>query len=387
MKRIAVVTGTRAEYGLLAPIMRGIEDSQNLELQVLVTGSHLLNDFGLTVDEIVNDGFQISRRIPEILSASSGIEVARQVGAGMAAFADTLADLEASAVVLLGDRYELFAAASAAFFLNIPIVHLHGGEVTAGAFDDAIRHAVSQLARLHAVAAPEYAERLIRAGADPRNVHVVGGLGVDSIHRTDKLSRDDLEVKLGFQIRETLLLVTYHPVTLADHDTHTEIRSLLDALDAFSNATVIFTMPNTDPEHSIIVEELEHAVSKRPDWYLFGSLGSRTYISLLSLASAVVGNSSSGLTEAPTLGVPAVNVGPRQEGRLLAPSVICCGTGPAEIREAIARALSNEFVESIQGLSNPYGESGAADRVLALLESTSFDTLGSKKYYDLPMKT
>jgi len=385
--RIAVVTGTRAEYGLLAPIMHGIEDSPKLELQVLVTGSHLLNDFGLTVDEIAGDGFQISRQIPEISSASSGVEVARQVGAGMVAFADALVDLEPSAVLLLGDRYELFAAASAAFFLNIPIVHLHGGEITAGAFDDAIRHAISQLARLHAVAAPEYGERLVRAGAHPRSVHVVGGLGVDSIHRTDRLSRNDLELELGFQIRETLLLVTYHPVTLADHDTHTEIRSLLDALDAVPNATVVFTMPNTDPEHATIVDELEQAVSKRPDWHLFASLGSRKYISLLSLASAVVGNSSSGLMEAPTLGIPAVNVGPRQDGRLLAPSVICCGTGSGEIRKAIAQALSTEFVESIQGVSSPYGESGAVDRVLALLESTSFDTLDPRTYYDLPEKT
>lgn len=385
--RIAVVTGTRAEYGLLAPIMHGIEDSPNLDLQVLVTGSHLLDDFGLTVDEIASDGFQISRQIREISSANSGIEVARQVGAGTAAFADALVDLGPSAVLLLGDRYELFAAASAAFFLDIPIVHLHGGEITAGAFDDAIRHAVSQLARLHAVAAPEYGERLIRAGADPRDVHVVGGLGVDSIRRTDKLSRNELETELGFRLRETLLLVTYHPVTLADHDTLTEIRSLLHALDAVSNASVVFTMPNTDPEHATIVEEVEQAVTKRPDWHLFASLGSEKYLSLLALSSAVVGNSSSGLMEAPTLGIPTVNVGPRQDGRLLASSVICCGTGANEIREAIARALSSEFVESIQGLSSPYGESGAADRVLALLETTSFDNLEPRKYYDSPEKT
>ena len=384
--RIAVVTGTRAEYGLLAPIMRGIEDSPNLELQVFVTGSHLLNDFGLTVDEIAGDGFQISRQIPEIRSASSSIEVARQVGAGMAAFADAFVDLEPSAVVLLGDRYELFAAASAAFFLKIPIVHLHGGEITAGAFDDGIRHAISQLAQLHAVAAPEYRERLVRAGADPRSVHVVGGLGVDSIQRTDKLSRNELEAELGLRIRETLLLVTYHPVTLANHDTRTEIRSLLNALDALSEATVVFTMPNTDPEHAIIVEELKQAVAKRPDWHLFASLGSRKYLSLLSLASAMVGNSSSGLTEAPTLGIPTVNVGPRQDGRLLARSVICCGTGSIDIRQAIARALSREFVDSIQETSNPYGEPGAADRIVALLESASFDTLGSRIYYDLPKK-
>ena len=385
--RIAVVTGTRAEYGLLAPIMHGIDDSPNLDLQVLVTGSHLLDDFGLTVDEIVSDGFQISRQIPEISSANSGIEVARQVGAGTVAFADALVDLEPSAVLLLGDRYELFAAASAAFFLDIPIVHLHGGEITAGAFDDAIRHAVSQLARLHAVAAPEYGERLIRAGADPRSVHVVGGLGVDSIRRTDKLSRNELETELGLRLRETLLLVTYHPVTLADHDTRTEIRSLLHALDAVPNATVVFTMPNTDPEHATIVEEVAQAVTKRPDWHLFASLGSRKYLSLLTLSSAVVGNSSSGLMEAPTLGVPTVNVGPRQDGRLLASSVICCGVGADEIRDAIARALSSEFVESIQGLSSPYGESGAADRVLALLETTSFDNLEPRKYYDSPKKT
>ena len=386
MKKIAVVTGTRAEYGLLAPVMHKIKASSSLELQVIVTGAHLLAEFGLTVEDIVEEGFVVNRSIPEISSASTGAEVAQQVGAGVIAFTAAFGELAPDALVLLGDRYELLAAATAAYFLAIPIVHLHGGEVTQGAFDDAIRHTISQFARVHAVAAPEYAERLIRAGAQPDSVHVVGGLGVDSVHSADNLTKNELEAALGIVLEGPLLLVTYHPVTAGKHDTETEIQSLFSALGSFPEATVVFTLPNADPEHDVIAKALQEVVKGKEDWHLFSSLGATTYLSLLTQASAVVGNSSSGLTEAPILRVPTVNIGPRQDGRLKARTVLSCGTGQAEIEEAIVQALSHDFMESLIGVESPYGTAGATDRVLALLESTAFDTLDQKKYYDPPEK-
>ena len=386
MKKIAVVTGTRAEYGLLAPVMHKISASSTLELQVVVTGAHLLVEFGLTVEDIVEEGFVVNRSIPEISSASTGAEVAKQVGAGVTAFTVAFEELAPDAILLLGDRYELLAAATAAYFLAIPIVHLHGGEVTQGAFDDAIRHTISQFARVHAVAAPEYAERLIRAGAQPDSVHVVGGLGVDSLYSANKLTKNELEAALGIVLEGPLLLVTYHPVTAAKHDTETEIQSLFSALGSFPQATVVFTLPNADPEHDVIAKALQEVVKGKENWHLFSSLGATTYLSLLTQASAVVGNSSSGLTEAPILRVPTVNIGPRQDGRLKARTVLSCGTGQAEIEEAIVQALSHDFMESLIGVESPYGTAGATDRVLALLESAAFDTLDQKKYYDPPEK-
>lgn len=386
MKKIAVVTGTRAEYGLLAPLMHKIQSSSSLDLRVIVTGAHLLEEFGSTAQEILQDGFAIDSLIPEISSASTGAEVAKQVGSGVIAFTSALEELDPDAIVLVGDRYELLAAATAAFFLGIPIIHVHGGEVTHGAFDDAIRHAISQFARIHAVAAPEYGQRLIRAGAHPESVHVVGGLGVDGLHNVEKLGKDDLAEVLGIVTRAQLLLVTYHPVTAAKRDTAAEIQSLVSALGAFPDTTVVFTLPNADPDHGVIVEGIREGVASNENWHLFSSLGAEKYLSLMACASAVVGNSSSGLLEAPSLGVPTVNIGPRQDGRLAARSVISCGPDQRDIEAAITWALSPEFLESLNGTQNPYGEAGAADRIMALLESTAFDTLEQKKYYDLPQE-
>lgn len=384
MKKVAVVSGTRAEYGLLAPIMRRLVNSLTMELQLVVTGSHLLSEFGLTVSEIERDGFMVNHRVPQVSSASSGLDVAHQVGAGTAAFADVFTDLEPDVVLVLGDRYEIFAAASAAFFLNIPVMHLHGGEVTSGAFDDAIRHVISQLSHIHAVAAPEYGERLVRAGAHPDTVHVVGGLGVDVAHHASLSSRDFLEEELNLTLSGVLFLVTYHPVTRAAHDTEAEMKALLEALDSYPDATIVFTLPNADPEHAQIVESLREAVGERANWFLFPSLGSNRYLSLMALASVVVGNSSSGLTEAPSLGTPTVNIGPRQQGRLLAKSVISCGAGSHEITAAIDRALVSDFAIVANNSPSPYGGPGAVDRILQLLEQTSFGTLGEKKYFDPP---
>ncbi len=260
--KIAVVTGTRAEFGLLSPLMHKIQASEHVDLITIVTGTHLLPDFGYTVEDIKSEGFTVDATIPEIASARDGADVARQVGSGIVAFTDALVSLAPDALVLLGDRYELLSAATAAFFLEVPIVHLHGGEVTEGAFDDTIRHAISKFASVHAVAAPEYRDRLVRAGEQPASVHVVGGFGVDLVAATNRFTRSELEAELGIAIGEQLLLVTYHPVTAAPHETQKEIDALVAALEKFPDATVVFTLPNADPEHDIIFAAISKAVSE-----------------------------------------------------------------------------------------------------------------------------
>ena len=364
--------------------MHKIQASPLLELQLIVTGAHLLPEFGSTVEEIRRAGFTIDKSIPEISRAATGADVSRQVGAGVIAFTDALETLAPHAVLLVGDRYELLAAASASFFLKIPIVHIHGGEVTNGAFDDEIRHVISKFSRVHAVAAPEYAERLIRAGENPDSVHVVGGLGVDSVGKAEKLTELELEEELGIPLRDPVLLVTYHPVTAAEHDTKREIQTLILALSSFPETTVIFTLPNADPENTLITGAIEEATKHNAKWHLFSSLGTKKYLSLLAHSSAVIGNSSSGLLEAPALGVPTVNIGLRQDGRLKAASVLSCGTSRAEIEATISQALSAEFADSLEGVQSPYGEEGASEKILALLESTVFGSLGNKKYWDAP---
>ena len=381
--KVCVVTSTRADFGLLRGLMTRIEESRNLDLQVVVTGAHLMSQFGNTVQDILNAGFSVDWKVAEITAASTGAEVAYQVGRGVSGFSRGFQDLAPDVVVLLGDRYEILSAAIAAFFLDIPVLHLHGGEVTHGAFDDAIRHSITKFARIHGVAAPEYAERIIRAGEQPESVHIVGGLGVDEILRTTLLSRQELESSLELALDGEVFVVTYHPVTAGAHDSRAEIDSLIAALDSFSEATVIFTMPGADPDHEIVIERISEAVAMRsPRWHFFSSLGQHKYLSLLALASAVVGNSSSGILEAPTFRTPTINVGPRQAGRLMARSVIQAEPTTVSVVHAINRARSPEFHAMLEDVVNPYGTGGAVDKIMRVVEETDFSSLGQKIYFD-----
>jgi len=380
--KVAVVSGGRADFGLLAPLMERIQGSEKLELQLILTGAHLLEEFRSTKDEAREHGLSVAWRVPELSSATTGADVAEQVGDGTKSFLNAMSRLSPGVLVLLGDRYELLAAAAAAFFLDIPVLHIHGGEVTEGAFDDVVRHVVSKFAKVHAVAAPAYRDRLIRAGEQPQSVNVVGGLGVDVLDGTKLMGREQLGLELGVSLDENLLVVTYHPVTAAKHDTDYEVASLLQALEAFPTATVIFTAPNADPEHQRIISAITEAVESHRSWHFFISLGSTKYLSLIALASAVVGNSSSGILEAPTLGVPTVNIGARQSGRLFAQSVISCAPDAKEIEASIRTALSKEFRGVAASAKNPYGDPGAAKKILHLLETVDFATLGAKVYFD-----
>lgn len=381
--KVCVVTSTRADFGLLRGLMSRIQVSTKLDLQVVVTGAHLLERFGNTIQDIRDAGFSVDWTVTDLTSASTGAEVAEQVGNGISGFSQGFQALSPDVVVLLGDRYEILSAAIAAFFLEIPVFHLHGGEVTHGAFDDVIRHSVTKFARLHGVAAQDYANRIIRAGEHPDNVHVVGGLGVDEILRTALLSREELEIQLNLELGQPLFLVTYHPVTAGAHDSSRETENLIEALDFFTNATVVFTMPGADPQHEMVIEKITEAVAQRsPRWHFFPSLGQRNYLSLLALASAVVGNSSSGILEAPSLRTPTVNIGPRQGGRLRASSIIDAEATTVSTLSAIKHALSQEFRETLPATVNPYGDGGAVDRIMKILEGTDFSRLGPKLYFD-----
>jgi GDP/UDP-N,N'-diacetylbacillosamine 2-epimerase (hydrolysing) len=363
--------------------MQRVKDSPTLDLQVVTTGAHLLEQFGNTGQEILDSGFAVDWTVTELTSATTGADVADQVGRGISGFSRGFQGLAPAVVVLLGDRYEIFSAATAAFFLDIPILHLHGGEVTHGAFDDAIRHSISKFARIHGVAADEYAQRLIRAGEQPGSVYVVGGLGVDGILRTPLLAKQELEDQLNVSLDGQVFVVTYHPVTAGEHDSRDEIENLIEALDSFPTATVIFSMPGADPEHRIILDRITEAVDIRPGrWHFFASLGQQKYLSLVAVASAVVGNSSSGLLEAPTLRTPTVNIGPRQQGRLFASSIVQADATAASTIAALDRVLSPEFQDTLSDTVNPYGSGGAVDKIMRILEDTDFSRLGPEIYYD-----
>jgi UDP-hydrolysing UDP-N-acetyl-D-glucosamine 2-epimerase len=362
-----------------------IDDSPKLDLQLVVTGTHLLPEFGHTVDAIKAAGFQIAAKVPSITHANTGADVGRQVGAGTSEFTDTFESLSPDVVVVLGDRYEMLAAAIAAFFLDIPIVHIHGGEVTHGAFDDTIRHAITKFASVHCVAHDEYATRVIQLGEQPDAVHVVGALGVDQLSGIPLKNREQLEQHLRLELRDPLFLVTYHPVTSGESDSLAEVSALVSALEAITEATVIVTMPNADPDHQAIVDVLRTAVSRHPERWVFSeSLGQVNYWSAMALATAVVGNSSSGILEAPSFQTATINIGPRQDGRIFAQNVVSCSATEASIFPALQRVMAEEFRDALGGVTNPLGGPGAAKRILGVLENLSPGNLEAKVFYDQP---
>lgn len=382
--KVAAVTATRAEFGLLAGLLKEIHGSPQFELQLIVTGTHLLEEFGHTVQEIHSAGIPISRTVHEISHADTGLDVANQVGAGIMSFSRALSELEPDIIVILGDRYEMLAASVAAFFLAIPILHIHGGEVTEGAFDDSIRHAITKLASIHCVAHEDYRRRVIQMGEHPDTVHVVGALGADEISKAQLKPRDVLQKELGFEFGGTMLLVTQHPVTVGPRDTHAETVELINALSMFSDATVVFTMPNADPEHRTIENLIKRAVSERQSrWYFFESLGQTNYWSLMAQASAVVGNSSSGILEAPLFRVPTVNIGDRQKGRIHASSVVDCDSTADSIAAKVRIVLQPSFRDGLTTQTYPFGGPGAVERILAAMTAVSPKALPRKVFCDI----
>jgi UDP-hydrolysing UDP-N-acetyl-D-glucosamine 2-epimerase len=384
LRRICVVTGSRAEYGLLHGLLSGIEDEPGLELKLVVTGMHLAPRFGLTVREIEDDGFVIAERVDIGLDGDSPAATARAMGVCVIGMGEAFERLHPAIVVVLGDRFEILAAAQAALVARIPIAHIHGGELTEGAFDDSMRHAITKMAHLHFVAGPAHRARIIQLGEAPDRIFEVGALGLDNIAQLEPLERTALEAEIGFRLGEGFLLVTYHPVTLANDGGRRAVQELLAALDAFPDRQVLVTGVNADPGHDRIGARITEYASARSDrTRVCASLGRRRYLSAMKLCAAVIGNSSSGLIEAPAIGAPSVNLGSRQRGRERAPSVIDCGETRDEIGAAIRKALSPEFRTAFRGAPQAYGTPGAAARIVRVLKSHPLDGVLMKRFHDL----
>ena len=382
-RRICVVTGSRAEYGILQGLIKEIQESQVLELQLVVAGMHLSPEFGLTYREIEQDGFRISRTVDMQLTSDTSVGIARSLGLGTIGFGEAFHALKPDLLVLLGDRFELLAAASAALVALIPIAHIHGGELTEGAYDDAIRHSITKMAHLHFTASEAYSSRVKQLGEQPTKVFCVGALGIDNIVRLPLLRKDEVEKYIGLSLKGKSLLVTWHPETLRPERTCEDFQNLLDVLRKYESINIIFTKSNADNEGRRINQMIDEFVSIFPDNVVaYTSLGQLRYLSTLKYVSGVVGNSSSGIIEAPSLQKGTVNIGNRQLGRLRARSVIDSQPDVTSIQNAIERLFSREFQSALSTVSNPYGEGDVASKIVSVLETCSLDGILRKRFFD-----
>jgi UDP-N-acetylglucosamine 2-epimerase (non-hydrolysing)/GDP/UDP-N,N'-diacetylbacillosamine 2-epimerase (hydrolysing) len=383
MKKICVITGSRAEYGLLSRVMKLIKEDADLQLQIIATNMHLSVEHGETYKEIEADGFIIDKKIP-ILSSSDTINATvKSIGTGIMGFADAYEELLPDMIMVLGDRYEILAAVSAALFYKIPVIHLHGGEITEGAYDDAIRHAVTKMSHLHFTSTEEYRKRVIQMGEDPETVYNVGALGCDNIRQVPLMKKEELEKSLNFPLNRNTILVTFHPVTMENNTAKTQFNELLLAIDNFENFRVIFTMPNSDTDSRIIMDLIKDYTSKnskRAVW--FTSLGMTRYLSLLQYIGAVVGNSSSGILEVPSFHIPTLNIGDRQKGRIAAKSVIDCLPIKDDIEKKLALITKPGYIENLNDVVNPYDKPNTAQEVVRIIKEKSNIT-AKKKFYNI----
>lgn len=384
MRKICVVTGSRSEYGILSRLMRLIQNDPELILQVIATNMHLSQEFGLTYKEIEKDGFVINRKVEMLLSSDTANATTKSVGLATIGFADAYEDLHPDLVLVLGDRYEILAAVTAALFFRIPVAHLHGGEITEGAYDNSIRHAITKLSHLHFTSAEAYRKRVIQMGEEPDKVFNVGALGVENIRYLHLLNKQELEESLNFHIGEKCVLVTFHPVTLENNSAEEQMRSLLMALDLIPDLRIIFTLPNSDTNGRIIISLINQFVEKNSARsVVFASLGQLRYFSALKYVRAVIGNSSSGLIEVPSFGIPTVNIGDRQKGRLRADSVIDCEPLLHEITEKLGQALSVIKKNEAEKTVNPYSKDETANEILSVIMNTPLDNLIKKSFHNL----
>lgn len=384
-RKICVVTGSRADYGLLRWLMQEIMEDQDFELQTIVTGSHLSKAFGQTENEIISDGFKIDKRIEILGEGYNSLSASKATSRCLEGVAIALDELAPDLIILLGDRYEIFAAAAAALLMNIPIAHIHGGEITIGAFDDALRHSITKMSHVHFVAAEDYRKRVIQLGESPDYVFNVGGLGVDSINNIKLRSRKELENELGVRFSSKNLLVTFHPETLGDIDLPVWLKETCELLSELQDTTIIYTAPNSDPGSQEITKVVRSYVDSNSNSYFFQSLGYLNYLSCLKEVDAVIGNSSSGILEAPSLKVGTINIGRRQQGRLLAESVISISADIFEFREALERVYSDEFKSKVNSSTSPFGEPGASSKILKIIKTLDFKKMREKEFYDIEM--
>ena len=385
MRKICVITGTRAEFGLLSGLMRLIQQSELTQLQVIATNMHLSPRYGNTYKEIEEAGFAIDYKVPIIDESENGENATlHSMARAMNGFADAYDSLQPDLVLILGDRYEMLAAATSALVKRIPIAHISGGAVSFGAFDDAIRHSITKMSLLHFTETDAYRKRVIQLGEQPERVWYVGALGVENIKRIPLLSKEEIEHDLKFEISDNTLLVTYHPVTLANSDGKEEIDAFLSALDEFPELRIIFTMPNSDNGSNIIREAIENYVAQSSArTCAYTSLGVKRYLSVMKYCAAVVGNSSSGIVETPSFHIPTLNIGSRQGGRMAAESVWHCGTDKQSIVEGLKHILSDDFRQIAAAASNPYEKEGTAENIFKVISTYPLEDITQKQFYDL----
>lgn len=384
MKRICVVTGTRAEYGLLTPLLEKISTDDELELQLVATGMHLSPEFGMTVDLIEKDGYQLADKIEILLSSDSAVGISKSMGLANISFGETFERLKPDLVVLLGDRYEIFSAASVATIARIPIAHLHGGETTEGAYDEAFRHSISKMSWLHFTSTEAYRRRVIQLGESPDRVFNVGAIGIENIKHMPLMKKEELEDSLAFKLNEPLSLVTFHPVTLEQQSSEQQFRELLDALEEITG-TIIFTKANSDSNGRIINQMIDEFVKENSERAIsYTSMGQLRYLSAMNIADIVIGNSSSGIIETPSFNIPTLNIGDRQKGRIQAETVLNCEPRKQDILNAIKIGLSEEFSNKIKSTSNPYGTGNVSNKIITIIkESLKKEINLKKKFYDL----
>ena len=385
MKKIKIcfVTGSRADYGLLYWLMKKINSCSEFELQIIATGMHLSSKFGFTYKQIIRDGFNINRKVEMLLSSDTPSSISKSTGIGIIGFTDAYSELKPDIIIIVGDRFEIYSSAISALFLKIPIAHLSGGESTSGAFDEPIRHAITKIAWWHFVAAREYKDRVVQLGENPNRVFNVGGMGVDTIKKMDLLQKNELSKTLGFKFKKHNLLITYHPVTMENDSSESQIKSLLNALSKLKDTLLIFTLPNSDSNNRIISEMINNYVNENDDSISFTTMGHLNYLSAMKYVDGVVGNSSSGLAEAPTFKIGTINIGDRQNGRLKAKSVIDCLPEETSILNAIKKMYSNKFQDKLSSVVNPYGEGDASDKIYKILKTIDIPMELKKEFYDL----
>ena len=386
MKRIGIMTGTRAEYGLLKPLMQEINKDNDLELYLIVSGMHLSPEFGMTYQEIEEDGFEINAKVEMLLSSDSPAGISKSIGLGVIGFADEFQRADLDMLILLGDRYEALSAAISAMVMRIPIAHLHGGELTEGAIDEGIRHSITKMSYLHFTSTEQYRNRVIQLGENPERVFYVGALGVENIKKINLMTKEELEKSIHFEIDENTVVVTYHPVTLENNTVEEQFLNLLKVLDRNPKIRMIFTKANADTNGRIVNELIDkYAAQNSERACAFMSLGQKRYLSALKYCRIVIGNSSSGIIEAPSFGKPIINIGDRQKGRICADSVINCGYTQQEIQQAMETALTEEFENKARNCRNPYEKENTAVNIISVIKDYLLnDKIKLKKgFYDI----
>ncbi len=383
MRTIGVVTVARSDYGYYFPILKRIEEDPNLALHLIVSGSHLSPDHGLTINDIIEDGFEIGEKIEMLIASDSPEGISKSMGLGTIGFAQSFSRKRPDLLLLLGDRFEMHAAAVAAVPSNIPIAHIHGGEITQGAIDDALRHSLTKLSHLHFVTTDEHARRVIQLGEEPWRVIVSGSPSLDNLHQISLLTTEELEAQYGLRLNQAPFLVTFHPVTLEYKEVEWQIGELLTALENIDDP-IVFSMPNSDTGNRTIYQAIIKFVRSKKNAQVVINFGTQGYFSIMAMARAMVGNSSSGIIEAASFKLPVVNIGTRQKGRLRARNVIDVGYSREAILEGISRASDPGFRETLLDLKNPYGDGRASGRIVSRLKNVELnDRLIRKSFYDL----